>query len=219
MMPVAYIYSYIHTGKVVFNKAKKWINTRKIILKLPYGWICFKMLFRGDIKCLRYHEGLLHVWVCLLEFKTIFIFRILPISSLGFAPYVQNYACREERYNIQAKQLRKQSKGTRLESLLSLHSLERYVRIPWLPFSVSRRICMFLKLLSALSKCLHVQSTNSNRPSYLHPNVPDSVVLHLSDPGGTFHLALHLRLQNSEGSNQDVTLRNEALGSSYNREF
>jgi len=70
------------------------------------------MLFRGDIKCLRYHEGLLEVSVCLLAFKAIFLFRILPISFLGIAIYVQNYACREERYNTQAKQLRKQSKGT-----------------------------------------------------------------------------------------------------------
>jgi len=85
-------------------------------------------------------------------------------------------------------------------------------------FSISRRICMFLKFLSALSKRRHVQLTNSNRPSYLHPNVPDSVVLHLSDPGGTFHLVLHLRFLNSDGTNQDVTLRNEASGSSYNRE-
>jgi hypothetical protein len=68
------------------------------------------MLFRGAIKRLRFHEGLLQVWVCLLAFKTIFVFRILPISSLGFALYVQNYACREGRYNTQAKQLRKQSK-------------------------------------------------------------------------------------------------------------
>ena len=114
-MAVGYIYIHIHTGKLLFNKAKKWISTRKIILKLPclwrnIDWICFKMLFRGDIKCLRHHEGLLRIWVCLLAFKTIFLFRILPISSLGFALYVQNYACREERYNKQAKQLCKQSK-------------------------------------------------------------------------------------------------------------
>ena len=72
--------------------------------------MCFQMLFGGDIKCLRYHDGLLRVWVCLLAFKTIFLFRFLPTWFLGFAPYVQNYAYREERYNTQAKQLRKQSK-------------------------------------------------------------------------------------------------------------
>jgi hypothetical protein len=99
-------------------------------------------------------------------------------------------------------------KGTWVESLLSLQSLKTCVRIPQSPFSVSRRICVFLKPLSPLSKCRHVQSTNSNRPSYFHPNVLDSLVLHLSYPGGTFHLAPHLRLLNSEGSNQGVTLRN-----------
>ena len=81
-----------------------------------------------------------------------------------------------------------------------------YVRIPRSPFSVCRTICVFLQFLSAVLKGRHVQSTNSNQPSYLHPNVPDSVVLHLSDPGGTFHLVLHLRLLNSEGSNQDIRL-------------
>ena len=84
-----------------------------------------------------------------------------------------------------------------------------YVRTPRSPFSLPRRIYVFLKFLSALWKGRHVQPTNSNRPSYLHPNVTDSVVLHLSDPGGTFHLALHLRPLNDEGSNQDVKLRNE----------
>jgi hypothetical protein len=107
-------------------------------------------------------------------------------------------------------------KNTRVESLLSLHFLEMYVRIPRSHFSVSRRSCMFLKLLSALSKRRHVQSTNSNRSSYFRPNIPDSIILHPSDPGGTFHLALPLQLLNSEGSNQDVTLRNEASGSSSN---
>ena len=85
------------------------------------------------------------------------------------------------------------------------------VRIPRSPFSLSRRICVFLEFLSVLWKGRYVQLTNSNRLSYLHPNVHESVVLHLSDPGGTFHLALHLRLLNSEGSNQDVTLRNEVF--------
>jgi len=127
-----------------------------------------------------------------VEFKTNFLFRILPISSVGFALQVENYAWRD----ITHKQnnLASKVKGTRVESLLTLHSLKMYVRIPRSPFSVSRRICVFLKFLRALWKGRHVQSTNSNRPSYLHPNVLDSVVLHLLDPGGTFQLAIHLRL-------------------------
>jgi hypothetical protein len=54
-----------------------------------------------------------------------------------------------------------------------------------------------------------VQSAYINRLSDLHPNVSDTVVSHVSDPGGTFQLALQLRLLNSEGINQDVNLRNE----------
>jgi hypothetical protein len=44
-----------------------------------------------------------------LAFKTIFLFRSLPISTLRLALYVENYAYREERYNTQAKKLHKQS--------------------------------------------------------------------------------------------------------------
>jgi hypothetical protein len=67
------------------------------------------MLFREVIKCLIYYEGLLKLRVDLLAFKTVSLFRILPISSLGFALYEQNYACKEEKCNTQAKQLCTQS--------------------------------------------------------------------------------------------------------------
>jgi hypothetical protein len=129
--------------------------------------------------------------------KQFFLFRILPISSLVIPLYVENYACREGRYNTQAKQLRKQSKVHELEAYFHYTSWKCTLEFQRSPFFVSRRICMFLKSLSALSKRRHVQSTNSNRPSYLHPNVPDSVVLIFQILVEPF--TFPLRLLNSEG--------------------
>ena len=172
-------------------------------------------------------EGILSAWDFMKDFyRYEYVFwRLKQFFFSEFANFILRFRSLSRKTHAQKRDIThkennsaRKVKGTWVESLLILHSLEMYVRITRSAFSLSRRICLFLKFLSALWKGRHVQSTNSNRPSYLHPNVPDSIVLHLSDSGGTFHLALHLRLLNSEGSNQDVTLRNEASGSCYNRE-